>query len=158
MIVGVGVIASLLLFMTGTGHVPTVVEAMKGGALDLLSKPFTADALCAAIAREKAGQNDKDEFAHNAGLLSSGTCPAPIFALYLGDSNVETVIAAAAGSNTEAVRRRMICEANFYAGIFEREKGVEAKARELLQNAASQCPPAAGEASFAQEELRAIGP
>ena len=42
------------VFMTGTGHVPTVVEAMKGGALDLLSKPFTADALCAAIARATA--------------------------------------------------------------------------------------------------------
>jgi len=39
------------VFMTGTGHVPTVVEAMKEGALDLLSKPFTADALCATIAR-----------------------------------------------------------------------------------------------------------
>jgi two-component system response regulator FixJ len=39
------------VFMTGTGHVPTVVEAMKEGALDLLSKPFTADSLCAAIAR-----------------------------------------------------------------------------------------------------------
>ncbi|HEY9229602.1 MAG TPA: response regulator, partial [Gemmatimonadaceae bacterium] len=39
------------VFMTGTGDVSTVVEAMKEGALDLLAKPFSADALRVAIAR-----------------------------------------------------------------------------------------------------------
>jgi FixJ family two-component response regulator len=40
--------------MTGTGHIPTVVEAMKEGAVDLLAKPFTADALNDAIERATA--------------------------------------------------------------------------------------------------------
>ncbi len=39
------------VFMTATGDVPTVVEAMREGAVDLLAKPFTAEALSVAIAR-----------------------------------------------------------------------------------------------------------
>jgi FixJ family two-component response regulator len=39
------------VFMTATGHIPTVVEAMKEGAHDLLAKPFTAEDLSAAIKR-----------------------------------------------------------------------------------------------------------
>lgn len=39
------------VFMTGTGDVPAVVEAMKEGALDMLAKPFSADTLRSAIAR-----------------------------------------------------------------------------------------------------------
>jgi FixJ family two-component response regulator len=38
------------VFMTATGDIPTVVEAMKEGALDLLAKPFSAESLSAAIA------------------------------------------------------------------------------------------------------------
>jgi FixJ family two-component response regulator len=37
------------VFMTATGDVSTVVEAMKIGACDLLAKPFTTDALLAAV-------------------------------------------------------------------------------------------------------------
>ena len=39
------------VFMTATGHIPTVVEAMKEGAIDLLAKPFSAAELAAAVAR-----------------------------------------------------------------------------------------------------------
>ncbi|MGH7620164.1 MAG: response regulator transcription factor [Gemmatimonadaceae bacterium] len=38
------------VFMTATGDIPTVVEAMKEGALDLLAKPFSAEMLSTAIA------------------------------------------------------------------------------------------------------------
>jgi FixJ family two-component response regulator len=38
------------VFMTASGHIPTVVEAMKEGALDLLAKPFSAETLSTAIA------------------------------------------------------------------------------------------------------------
>ena len=37
------------VFMTGTGDIPTVVQAMKAGASDLLPKPFSVDALLNAI-------------------------------------------------------------------------------------------------------------
>lgn len=48
--------------MTGTGHIPTVVEAMKEGAVDLLAKPFTAADLNAAIARAmKTARHTREE-------------------------------------------------------------------------------------------------
>jgi FixJ family two-component response regulator len=50
------------VFMTGSGDIPTVVEAMKEGALDLLAKPFSADTLSAAIARAtESGRQIRDE-------------------------------------------------------------------------------------------------
>jgi FixJ family two-component response regulator len=50
------------VFMTGTGHIPTVVEAMKEGALDLLAKPFSATTLSAAIAAATdSGRRMRDE-------------------------------------------------------------------------------------------------
>jgi FixJ family two-component response regulator len=40
-----------LVYMTATGDVSTVVDAMKQGAVDLLPKPFSSDALLDAIGR-----------------------------------------------------------------------------------------------------------
>jgi FixJ family two-component response regulator len=51
-----------VVFMTATGNVPTVVEAMKQGAVDLLAKPFTAEALLAAVQSAVfAGHQTQDE-------------------------------------------------------------------------------------------------
>ena len=38
-----------VVFITGHGDIPMSVRAMKGGAIDFLAKPFTEDALLAAI-------------------------------------------------------------------------------------------------------------
>ena len=38
-----------IIFITGYGDVPSAVRAMKGGAVDFLSKPFTAKALSCRI-------------------------------------------------------------------------------------------------------------
>ncbi len=46
-----GGIEAPTIFMTASGHVPTAVEAMKEGAIDLLAKPFSAGELAAAMAR-----------------------------------------------------------------------------------------------------------
>jgi FixJ family two-component response regulator len=48
------------VFMTGTGDIPTIVSAMKEGAIDLLAKPFTADDLSAAIDRAMRSANKSD--------------------------------------------------------------------------------------------------
>ena len=42
-------IALPIVFITGYGDVPSAVRAMKGGAVDFLSKPFTAEALSGRI-------------------------------------------------------------------------------------------------------------
>jgi FixJ family two-component response regulator len=40
-----------VIFLTGTGDIPTSVRAMRAGALDFLTKPVNADDLIRAIAR-----------------------------------------------------------------------------------------------------------
>lgn len=59
---GGGEIATIV--MTGTGHIPTVVEAMKVGAVDLLAKPFTATDLNAAMDRAMATAHRTREEQH----------------------------------------------------------------------------------------------
>lgn len=55
-----------IVFITGRGDVPSSVRAMKGGAVDFLLKPFSADELLGAVARAiERGQRDaaqKSEF------------------------------------------------------------------------------------------------
>lgn len=50
-----------ILFMTATGDVATVVDAMKQGAVDLLPKPFSADTLLAAVAHAIDAARRTDE-------------------------------------------------------------------------------------------------
>ena len=47
-----------VIFLTGRGDIPASVEAMKGGAIDFLTKPVDAAALFAAVAQalERDGQ------------------------------------------------------------------------------------------------------
>ncbi len=47
-----------IIFITGHGDIPMTVEAMKGGAIEFLTKPFTEEALLGAIrqAIERSGQ------------------------------------------------------------------------------------------------------
>jgi FixJ family two-component response regulator len=53
------------IFITASSDVPTIISAMKAGAVDLLTKPFSADALLAGIdAAVKLGRSCRDERAH----------------------------------------------------------------------------------------------
>jgi FixJ family two-component response regulator len=60
-----------IIFMTGYGDIPMTVQAMKGGAIEFLTKPFRdqdlLDAIQVAIARDRAGL---EEEAALAGLRS----------------------------------------------------------------------------------------
>jgi FixJ family two-component response regulator len=57
-----------VIFLTGEGDIPTTVRAMRAGAVDFLTKPFSDVDLLAAIARaEKA---DSEGRSANAGLNS----------------------------------------------------------------------------------------
>jgi FixJ family two-component response regulator len=52
-----------VIFMTGFGDIPMTVRAMKGGAVDFLSKPFREqdllDALQSALARDRAARTQR---------------------------------------------------------------------------------------------------
>jgi len=54
-----------IIFITGCGDVPTTVRAMKGGAIEFLTKPFCADALLDAIgqalAKSRTALGEEDE-------------------------------------------------------------------------------------------------
>jgi FixJ family two-component response regulator len=55
-----------IVFITGYGDVPTTVQAMKGGAVEFLTKPFADDVLLDAI--EQALERSRSALAHEAGL------------------------------------------------------------------------------------------
>ena len=66
-----------IIFITGYGDVPSAVRAMKGGALDFLSKPFTAEALSSRIrealrkdAERRTAQRDLAALRERAAELS----------------------------------------------------------------------------------------
>ena len=56
-----------VIFLTGTGDIPTSVRAMKAGAVDFLTKPVSRDQIVAAIegaaARDREGRRARAEVA-----------------------------------------------------------------------------------------------
>jgi FixJ family two-component response regulator len=56
-----------IVFVAGHGDVPTVVEAMKGGAVDFLPKPVDAEQLVAAVTRglEQSARAESDRMLHD---------------------------------------------------------------------------------------------
>ena len=56
-----------IVFITGRGDVPTSVRAMKAGALEFLTKPFSdqdlRDAIQSGVERDRKGRKDRDEVA-----------------------------------------------------------------------------------------------
>ena len=59
-----------IIFITGYGDVPTTVQAMKAGAVEFLTKPFSDDVLLNAIRRRHRAQPRCT--AHEAELQSFG--------------------------------------------------------------------------------------
>jgi FixJ family two-component response regulator len=66
-----------IIFITGHGDVPTTVKAMKGGALDFLTKPFVdrdlLDAIRNAIERHRATRQERTEMRDLRGRYESLT-------------------------------------------------------------------------------------
>jgi lipoprotein NlpI len=85
------------------------------------------------IVRAGAGQSDADELAANAKQIDPSRWPWPVVALFLGSMNpLETRAAALSAGDS--------CEADFYIGAYQIEKGAPANARPLLQSAIDRCP------------------
>jgi FixJ family two-component response regulator len=57
-----------IIFITGHGDIPMTVQAMKGGAIEFLTKPFRdqdlLDAIQQALERDRARRREQTEIAH----------------------------------------------------------------------------------------------
>src|SRR6202795_4519213 len=61
-----------IIFITGYGDVPTTVQAMKGGAIEFLTKPFSDDVLLNAI--RQAIERSRVELGYEAEMRALRDC------------------------------------------------------------------------------------
>lgn len=124
------------------------------------------------LARERAGQDDYKEWNENLTQLAKAlgyssasresieksrtAWPGPIIDMFLRTRTPYTVRAAAEASADPKVRRRQICDADFYTGLF-RLKAAPAEAQVLLKRAADNCPPGTFAGLGARLELERTG-
>jgi lipoprotein NlpI len=105
------------------------------------------------IARQRAGQDDKEEFAANTAKISNSTWPWPIIALYQGSSSAADVRAAARSANDAKTQRARTCEADFFIGLHQLANGDQDEAIRDLKLAADECPAGFYERTGAEMEL-----
>ena len=64
-----------IIFITGYGDIPTTVKAMKAGAIDFLSKPFTdiqlLNAITIALSKSKVQNKKQDQIAKIKGRIKT---------------------------------------------------------------------------------------
>jgi lipoprotein NlpI len=159
------------------------VDGVNVGDLMGYKHPFVPDAYYAVLwlrmARARAGQDytkELDENVEKLGepirqkllletirntnneVLAATLRPWPgwFIALYLGKLAPEKIRDVAAGSADQDVRRRRLCDVDFYVGEHALEKGSSEEGRRLLQAAADGCPATAPEYGFAKAELKRL--
>jgi tetratricopeptide (TPR) repeat protein len=110
------------------------------------------------LARVRAGEDDRDELAANAAKLDRNAWPWPIVQMQLGNSRPISPPTESALAGDSELKRIWSCEASFYAGTFEAEKGASQRAKQLFQAAADGCRPDSLEAAAAKMELKRFSP
>jgi tetratricopeptide (TPR) repeat protein len=99
-----------------------------------------------------------ESVSEEAGQESRKPWPGMIFTLFLDRTTPAAVRAAAEAATDVDVRKRRLCDANFYIAELHLEKKRRLdEARTLLQAAADECPAAARERAFAKAELKRLG-
>jgi tetratricopeptide (TPR) repeat protein len=162
-----------------------VVDGVRVTDLMAYRHPFVPDGIYLLIwthmARTRAGQDDFKELQEHAKQLASPIqkklmfekfenvsdeagrksrepWPGPIFALFLDHTTPAAVRTAAEAVTDADVRKRRLCDANFYiAELYLEKKRRTDEARTLLQAAADECPASARERAFAKAELKRLG-
>src|SRR5262249_6042494 len=115
--------------------------AADDAAMALKLKPgYPYYAIWLHVARARAGQNDADEIAANAKSIDRSQWPWPIVALFLGSMNPDETRTAALSADQQRTRVVQSCDADFFTGVYEIEKGAQADARPLFQSAVDHCP------------------
>jgi tetratricopeptide (TPR) repeat protein len=99
--------------------------------------------------------NSSGFLAQTVSQLDMSAWPGPIARFLLGETTQQTLFALAKASDPQKNRNQQ-CEANFFVGQFELQKGAKDEARRLLQLAERDCPRNFLEAHAARADLRAL--
>jgi lipoprotein NlpI len=124
--------------------------------LDAAAKIKPKDAYIASW-REIISLHDKSPsiLAQTEAQLETAEWPGPIVKFLLGDTSQQTLFASAKDPDPQKARGQQ-CEANFFAGQFQLQKGFRDEAKRLLQLAVRDCPRQFLEAGAAIADLRAL--
>lgn len=112
-------------------------------------------AVWAYLARKRAGSDDAEILLERETRRNRSGWPAPLVALYMGSTNVESVRIAASDPNP-ALQREMRCEADFYIAHWHLIKNERERALSLLREVQSTCPKNILEYEGAVAELRRL--
>lgn len=120
------------------------------------AQPSDYSAMWLFLARKRRGDEDAEQrLERDTRATRDGAWPAVLLALYVGQTDVETVLKAAADSDPGQQRERQ-CEANFYIAHWHLLHDAGERAWPLLQEAQRACPRNGIEYEGALAELRKV--
>lgn len=138
-----------LFYMSDFARATTDLEAA------FSAQPNIYTALWLYLARKRGGVNDADERLERDTRSLRGGWPSPVIALYMGRTDVNSVVIGA--TTSDPVRQRETrCEANFYIAQAHLIKGDRARAQPLLQEVQRNCAKNLLEYEGANAELRRL--
>ena len=118
-------------------------------------KPADANAvLWLQMALVRMGRYDQREFEKRATALDPAQWPFPIISFYLGQQDLETVNKAVQSS--DKLQRERRCDADFFLGLSQLQKGSEAEGRTLLASAVANCDTVQFSRAAAIQELKRL--
>jgi len=121
-----------------------------------LSRSDAHTVLWLHLAKNRAGQDDSQTFAQQAGQIDSSKWPAPVVDLFLGRSTPEQTLAAAA--DPDSVKERgQHCEAEFFIGEYLLLGQDRSNARVHFRAARETCPHNFLEYDGAAAEMARLG-
>jgi tetratricopeptide (TPR) repeat protein len=133
------------------------IAAVRTGRDDRLELSDAVDELASPFRRQALLSIPADGHDPDVRGLALRVWPGAFIALYLGKLTPWSVRAAAQATSDPEIRRRRICDVDFYLAQYSIEKGAPDEARTLLQAAADNCPVSARESGFAKAELKRLG-
>jgi len=107
------------------------------------------------LAHAHAGQDDKEEFDHNAVQLTSSDWPRPIVDLYQGKGTPDDVFTKSKLGAAYLLSDQK-CDADFYIGEWNLQRGAKDLATEQLKLAAVECPNDSDGKAAAPVDLKAL--
>jgi lipoprotein NlpI len=119
------------------------------------TQPNIYTALWLFLARKRSGNNDADDLLERETRGIRSGWPAPVIALYMGRTDVNSVNIGAKAPDASR-QREVRCEASFYIAHAHLVKGERAAAQPLLKEVLQNCPKNLLEYEGATAELRRL--